>query len=64
MMDHIEAGSRDLGYTELALDTSEKAKRLIELYTRRGYRLVDHHQWPEKSYRSVILSKSLTYQAP
>ena len=59
LMDHIETRARHLGFTELALDTSENAKHLIELYARRGYRQVDHHQWPGKTYRSVIMSKQL-----
>ena len=59
LLDFAEARARELGYEELALDTSENADRLIAIYSARGYRLVDHHQWPEKNYRSVILAKRL-----
>jgi GNAT superfamily N-acetyltransferase len=59
LLGFIEARARDLGCTELALDTSERAGHLIEYYSRIGYLPVDQHQWRDKSYRSVILSKSL-----
>jgi len=48
-----------MGCEELALDTPETADDLIAFYTRRGYRIVEHAQWPETNYRSVILSKRL-----
>jgi GNAT superfamily N-acetyltransferase len=44
---------------ELALDTAEGAKGLIEYYIKRGYREVGHIQWKEANYRSVLLSKRL-----
>ena len=44
---------------ELALDTSEGADHLIAWYERKGFRLVEHAQWEGKTYRSVIMSKSL-----
>lgn len=59
MMDHVESVAKEDGITELALDTSEKAEHLIRYYTRRGYRFVEHTQWPEVNYRSVIMTKTL-----
>lgn len=54
-----ESWARDQGYSEVAMDTAEPATHLVELYGRRGYLFVDWVQWPGKTYRSVVLSKSL-----
>lgn len=56
---HCEQRARETGASEIALDTSEKALHLIELYKRWGYRLVGDTQWDEVNYRSVIMSKQL-----
>jgi GNAT superfamily N-acetyltransferase len=48
------------GATELALDTSEGADHLIAWYARHGFRVVEHAQWGGKTYRSVIMSKTLS----
>ena len=58
---------RDVGYdwcrsqsaTSIGLDTAEPATHLISLYARWGFQTVDHVQWPGKSYRSVVLTRSL-----
>lgn len=47
------------GASELALDTSEGADHLIGWYERHGFRFVEYAQWTGKTYRSVIMSKSL-----
>ncbi len=48
------------GVAELALDTAEGATRLIEMYSKRQYRFIEHVDWrPQTNYRSVILSKTL-----
>jgi GNAT superfamily N-acetyltransferase len=62
IMDLIEIRARDLGATELALDTSENATHLISLYQKRGYRFIEFVQWEGVNYRSVIMSKSLSVQ--
>lgn len=59
LMAIAEERARASGATELAVDTSEGAAHLIAWYTRLGYRPVDHAQWEGKTYRSVILSKTL-----
>ena len=59
LLDFAEATAREGGARELALDTSERADRLLALYARRGYRPVETVQWPVTNYRSVILSKTL-----
>jgi GNAT superfamily N-acetyltransferase len=48
------------GVAELAMDTAEGATRLIEMYSKRGFRFIEHIDWrPQTNYRSVILSKTL-----
>ena len=47
------------GALELALDTSEGADHLIAWYKRQGFRFIEHAQWDGKTYRSVIMSKTL-----
>jgi len=54
-----EREARLAGATELALDTSERATDLIQLYQRWGFRLVEEIQWEGRNYRSFVLSKSL-----
>jgi hypothetical protein len=58
-MAFVEGRARELGYGELAIDTAEPARHLIEFYARRGYRHIEWVQWRSKSYRSAILSKRL-----
>lgn len=62
MLDFLESRARDWsaqGIRELALDTSEKATRLIELYSSRGYRFIENWQWDTTNYRSVVMSLTL-----
>lgn len=59
MLQFVEEVSRREGGLELALDTSEQATHLIDYYTRRGFRFIEHVQWPVTNYRSVVLSKNL-----
>ena len=49
--------SRLRGFREVGLDTPETARHLIEYYERRGFRIVGHHQWHGKTYRSVVMAK-------
>lgn len=55
----VERRAREIGAGELALDTAEPATHLIDYYARRGFRQVEVAQWKGKTYRSVIMSKSL-----
>lgn len=51
----------ECGATELACDTAEPARHLIEHYERWGFRRVESVDWrPHVNYRSVILSRTLT----
>jgi GNAT superfamily N-acetyltransferase len=59
LLTHVELRAKAFGAAELALDTAEPASHLIELYTRRGYRIVDQVIWDEVNYPSVVMSKSL-----
>jgi len=56
-----EEWARTNGFHELALDTADPARHLVEMYTRRGYILVDTTQGEGKTYRSVFMSKSLDH---
>jgi GNAT superfamily N-acetyltransferase len=55
----VEDMARERAAAELALDTAEGARHLIEWYGRRGYREVDRVAWGTTNYTSVILSKKL-----
>ena len=59
LMDLVEERARELGVAYLALDTSEHAHGLMELYGRRGYRFIEHVQWQDVNYRSVVMAKTL-----
>ena len=54
-----EAKAAETGAREVALDTAEQAVHLVEWYGRSGYRFIEYAQWPGKTYRSVIMNKSL-----
>lgn len=55
----VEGRARASGASELALDTAEGAAGLILWYRRRGYRDAGFVQWPDKTYRSLVMSKAL-----
>jgi GNAT superfamily N-acetyltransferase len=57
LMDIIESRAQQLGFSELALDTSEHATHLIRMYEKRGYKFIEFHQWDITNYRSVVMSK-------
>lgn len=59
LLSHIESRARELGFEELALSMAEPDTNLYNFYLRRGYRFVEHWQWPYTNYRSAILSKEL-----
>ena len=54
-----EERSTETGAAELALDTAEPAHDLIEFYTQRGYRFIEHVKWDVVNYRSVVMSKRI-----
>ncbi len=54
-----EQWARANGYRRMAIDTAEPAGELRALYQRLGYADVGQVQWPGRSYRSVLMQKSL-----
>lgn len=64
LMRRVEQRAREAGATELALDTSEGADHLCRWYQSMGYRFIQHIAWEGKTYRSVILSKTLAPVSP
>jgi GNAT superfamily N-acetyltransferase len=59
LLDAAEHRARELGLTELALDTCEEADHLIRYYSSRGYRFIEKVKWPEVNYGSIVMSKTL-----
>lgn len=59
LLERCEERSREIGSTELALSMAEPDAALRAYYERRGYRFIEHWQWPYTNYRSCILSKRL-----
>ena len=55
-----ERRAREVGAEWIALDTADRAERLIGWYERLGYEIVDRHDWPMTNYESVILAKRVT----
>jgi GNAT superfamily N-acetyltransferase len=55
----VEKRAKEDGARELGLSMAEPDTDLMNFYMRRGYRFVEHWQWPYTNYRSVILSKGL-----
>jgi len=47
------------GYLELALETPSQATHLLGFYRSQGFRVVDELQFPGRSYRSSVLSRSM-----
>ncbi len=59
LLQFIENHAKEVGATELALDTAEQATHLISIYERRGYRFIEYADWDITNYRSVVMSKKL-----
>jgi GNAT superfamily N-acetyltransferase len=57
LLQKAEALAVEAGAVELALDTAVPATRLIAMYRRRGFEIVDRMQWPDVNYASVVMSK-------
>lgn len=59
MLETVERRSRECGAKELACSMAEPDTELMNYYLKRGYRFIEHWQWPYTNYRSAILSKTL-----
>ncbi|MCA1758010.1 MAG: GNAT family N-acetyltransferase [Bacteroidales bacterium] len=47
------------GAKELACDTSEHAKEVIDYHLKRGFRFIEYVNWKTTNYRSVVMSKKV-----
>lgn len=63
LLETVERRAREKGAAELALSMAEPDANLFRFYENRGFRLVEHWQWPYTNYRSCILSKKLDGKA-
>jgi GNAT superfamily N-acetyltransferase len=59
LLDRVEQRALECGASELGLSMAEPDTNLMQFYLRRGYRFIEHWQWPYTNYRSAILSKPL-----
>jgi GNAT superfamily N-acetyltransferase len=59
MLAKAESRAKECGATELGLSMAEPDTALMAFYLKRGYRFIEHWQWPYTNYRSAILSKTL-----
>jgi GNAT superfamily N-acetyltransferase len=59
LLDTVEKRAKELGFREIAIDTSEHADELIEMYDKRGYRFIEYVDWDVTNFRSVVMSKTL-----
>lgn len=59
LMGVVEDRARQTGATEIALSMADPDDDLKNFYLRRGYRLIEHWQWPYTNYKSAILSKTI-----
>jgi GNAT superfamily N-acetyltransferase len=59
LLEKVEARTVETGCNELACSMAEPDTDLLNWYIKRGYRFVEHWQWPYTNYRSAILSKKL-----
>lgn len=60
LLERVERRALECGSTELACSMAEPDADLLNFYLRRGFRFIEHWQWPYTNYRSVILSKTLS----
>lgn len=60
LLEVCERRAREDGATELACSMAEPDQDLLRYYFKRGYRFIEHWQWPYTNYRSAILSKDLS----
>lgn len=60
LLNLVEARAAELGVGSLALDTSERAAKLIAFYQARGYAFVEHCQWETTNYRSVVMARRIS----
>ena len=64
LIEACEQWAREHGFRAIALDTAAPASHLRARYARLGYSDVDEIQWRGKTYRTVIMVKTLSGVAP
>ncbi|UTH73889.1 GNAT family N-acetyltransferase [Chromobacterium sp. IIBBL 290-4] len=64
LMEAAEDLARQHGCRAIRLDTAVEANHLVSRYLKRGYRIEAPLQWPDKSYRSLVMVKKLEPLAP
>lgn len=62
LLEQAEARAVADGKLEFACDTADSAGHLVDLYLRRGFRIVEWHKWPHNNYKSLVLSKRVGIQ--
>ena len=60
LIEHVEQYAKGQNIPRIALDTSEEATHLVELYEKLGYKFHSYVSWDITNYRSVVFIKSLT----
>jgi len=59
VMDYMESLARKEGFECVQLDTAKPAEHLVQMYLRRGYRIVSDTHFEGKTYESWIFEKDL-----
>lgn len=59
LLNHAVNRGREVGASNLMLDTSERATELIHWYLRRGFRRIGDAQWSHTNYTSWVLARDL-----
>lgn len=59
LLETVEKRAIELGNAELGLSMAEPDHELRDFYLKRGYRIIQTHQWPYTNYVSLIMSKNL-----
>ncbi len=59
VMDFMEDLARSEGYECIQLDTAKPAEHLVQLYLKRGYKIVSDTRFEGKTYESWIFEKDL-----
>jgi len=59
LLSAVESEAKARNISNLAMDTAEGAKHLIDLYKKRGFEFVGYADWEITNYRSVILNKTI-----
>lgn len=59
LLERCELWALEKGFREIALDTADLATHLISFYSAKGYVVSGTVFWPGKSYRSLVMTKTI-----